>query len=202
MNGKLFILSGPSGVGKGSVLREAARRDPSLWIGISQTTRQPRTGELQASYSTLYSRSKAYEFVTDTEFQVTLENNGFLEASGRTGGNRYGTLREPVVARIREKLPALLEIEVEGAAVIRSKLPDGELPKPISVFLLPPCFGSLERRLRGRGSETEESIAGRINQARNELDHAKDYDFHIVNADIGDAAAELVGFMRTTVLGT
>ncbi|MEO7617411.1 MAG: hypothetical protein ABIS59_01065, partial [Candidatus Saccharibacteria bacterium] len=144
VRGKLFILSGPGGVGKGSVLAAAAALDASIWIAPSMTTRLPRPGEKPFDYRSPESRTKAYDFVSDAVFQATYDARGFLEASGATGGKRYGTLRQPIVDRLELGLPALLEIEVDGAAVIRQKLPDKDLPKPISIFFKPPSFDELE----------------------------------------------------------
>lgn len=196
MRGKLFVLSGPGGAGKGTVLQAAASLDATIWIGPSMTTRSPRPNEVPFDYEAEFSRTKAYHFVDDVTFEATYQAGGFLEADGPTHGKRYGTLRQPVVERINAGLPVLLEIEVLGAATLRRTLPNKTLPKPFAIFLKPPSESELERRLGDRGNETPETIAARLAQGRRELMQARYYDHVIINDDVQQAAEDLICVMR------
>lgn len=175
--GTLFVLSGPSGVGKGT-LRAAALRDiEGLTYSVSCTTRSPRPGDREGV---------DYRFVSDEDFSRMVEQGLFLEYARVHGGPRYGTLREDVERELDAGRDVLLEIDVQGALQVRSLLPDA-----VSIFVLPPSEEELERRLRGRGTETEAELRARLKSAGQELREAGKYDLILVNDDLNRASAEL-----------
>ena len=175
--GTLFVLSGPSGVGKGA-LRAAALRDiEGLTYSVSCTTRSPRPGDREGV---------DYRFVSDEDFSRMVEQGLFLEYARVHGGPRYGTLREDVERELDAGRDVLLEIDVQGALQVRSLLPDA-----VSIFVLPPSEEELERRLRGRGTETEAELRARLKSAGQELREAGKYDLILVNDDLNRASAEL-----------
>ena len=175
--GTLFVLSGPSGVGKGT-LRAAALRDiEGLTYSVSCTTRSPRPGDREGV---------DYRFVSDEDFSRMVEQGLFLEYARVHGGPRYGTLREDVERELDAGRDVLLEIDVQGALQVRSLLPDA-----VSIFVLPLSEEELERRLRGRGTETEAELRARLKSAGQELREAGKYDLILVNDDLNRASAEL-----------
>lgn len=174
---RLVVLSGPSGVGKGSVVAEIRRHYPEVWLSVSATTRRPRPGE-RDGYD--------YHFVTDAEFDAMIAAGEFLEHA-RYAGNRYGTPRQPVLDRLAAGMPALLEIDLQGARQVRRSMPDVLL-----VFLAPPSWPELERRLRGRATEENEAVRQRLALARGEMDAEDEFDVTIVNDQVPHAASELV----------
>jgi len=174
---RLSVLSGPSGVGKGTVVRAVRERHPQVWVSVSCTTRFPRPGERDGV---------EYRFVTRPEFERLIEAGELLEWA-EFAGNLYGTPREPVLRHLADGVPALLEIELQGARQVRAAMPDAFL-----VFLTPPSWAELERRLAGRGTEAPEVIAARLERARIEMAAAQEFDAVVVNDDVGRAAAELV----------
>jgi len=174
---RLSVLSGPSGVGKGTVVRAVRERYPHVWVSVSCTTRFPRPGERDGV---------EYRFVTRPEFERLIEAGELLEWA-EFAGNLYGTPREPVLRHLADGVPALLEIELQGARQVRAAMPDAFL-----VFLTPPSWAELERRLEGRGTEAPEVIAARLERARIEMAAAQEFDAVVVNDDVGRAAAELV----------
>ena len=179
MAGRLVVLSGPSGVGKGTVVAQVRRLCPELWISVSATTRAPRAGEVDGQH---------YHFWTPQLFASTIAEGGFLEWA-EFAGNRYGTPRAPVQARLDAGESVLLEIELQGARQVRTAMPEA-----LMVFLSPPSVAELEVRLRGRGTEDEAAITRRLARARGELAAAQEFDVVIVNDDVHRAAGELVDF--------
>ena len=177
---RLTVLSGPSGVGKGSVIAEVRRAHPEIWVSVSVTTRSPRPGETDGV---------EYHFVDAAEFDRLVAADELLEHA-EYAGNRYGTPRAPVVERTAAGVPALLEIELEGARQVRRALPEAQL-----VFLAPPTWDELVRRLTGRGTEDPDVIRRRLDTARIELSAEDEFDVTIVNDTIKDAAARLVALM-------
>lgn len=178
--GRLTVLSGPSGVGKSTVVTELRRTCPQIWLSVSVTTRQPRPGEADG---------REYHFVTDAEFDRMLERGELLEWA-RFAGNRYGTPAAPVREKIAEGVPALLEIDLAGARQVRRALPEALL-----VFLAPPSWDELVRRLTGRGTEPPEVIARRLEAARAELAAGSEFDVTLVNTSVDAVRRQLVTLM-------
>lgn len=177
---RLTVLSGPSGVGKGSVVAEIRRHHPSVWLSVSVTTRSPRPGETDGV---------EYHFVSRAEFDRMVAAGELLEHA-EYAGNCYGTPRQPVEDRLAAGLPALLEIELQGARQVRTAMPEAQF-----VFLAPPSWDELVRRLVGRGTEDDETIRARLDAAKVELEAEKEFDVVIVNDRVERAAKELVALL-------
>lgn len=167
-SGKLIVLTGPSGVGKGTLMRSLLARHPELYYSVSATTRSPRPGEIDG---------KDYYFISRSKFEQLVAAGEFLEWA-EFAGNYYGTPREPVINQICSGKLVLLEIELEGARQIRRSF-----PKALSIFILPPSFSELEKRIRTRGQDSEEAIARRLRRAQDEINAADEFDIQIVNDD-------------------
>ncbi|PMB51991.1 guanylate kinase [Fischerella thermalis CCMEE 5201] len=167
-SGKLIVLTGPSGVGKGTLMRSLLARHPELYYSVSATTRSPRPGEIDG---------KDYYFISRSKFEQLVAAGEFLEWA-EFAGNYYGTPREPVINQICSGKLVLLEIELEGARQIRRSFPEA-----LSIFILPPSFSELEKRIRTRGQDSEEAIARRLRRAQDEINAADEFDIQIVNDD-------------------
>ena len=174
------MLSGPSGVGKGTVLRAIRATRPEVWLSVSVTTRPPRPGETDGV---------EYHFVDDAEFTELAETGALLEHA-TYAGHRYGTPRGPVEDRLAAGRPALLEIELQGARQVRAAMPDALL-----VFLAPPSLDELVRRLVGRGTEDPAVVARRMAVAEEELAGEHEFDVVVVNDDVQSAADRVVSLM-------
>ncbi len=172
-----MVLSGPSGVGKTTVLRRLREQAPELWVSVSVTTRRPRPGERDGVH---------YRFVDDDAFDAWVANDALLEWA-EYAGNRYGTPAEPVRTRLATGEPALLEIEIAGAHQVRRAVPEAHL-----VFLRPPSWDALVQRLTGRGTEAPEVVAARLDQARVEMAAEPDFDAVLVNDDLDEVVRRLV----------
>jgi guanylate kinase len=177
MAARLVVLSGPSGVGKSTVISALRAKKPELWVSVSATTRPPRHGE---------TNGVQYHFLSDAEFDHWIEEGRFLEWA-TFAGYRYGTPREPVLTRITSGESVLIEIELQGARQVRSSMPEALL-----VFLSPPSWEELERRLIGRGTESETTMAARLAAARDELAAASEFDLVIVNSSVEEVIERLV----------
>ncbi len=192
--GTLLILSGPSGVGKSTLVGRVRQEFPDMRFSVSCTTRAPRGEE---------KHGVEYYFISSEEFERKAANNEFLEYAG-VHARRYGTLYSEVFSHIDAGYDCILDIDVQGAMQIREKCARQEELAAVCefVFIGPPSFAELERRLRGRGTDGEEQIALRLKTARQELDCFKKYDYLVINDKIETAAAELCGLIRSFALRT
>jgi len=184
----VVVLSGPSAVGKSTVVRCLRERIPNLHFSVSATTRAPRPGEVDGV---------DYHFVTSARFQQLIDEGKLLEWAEIHGGlHRSGTLAEPVRAATASGLPVLIEVDLAGARAVKKALPEA-----LSVFLAPPSWEDLEARLVGRGTETPEAIQRRLDTARIELAAQHDFDEVVVNSRLESACAELVSLLVGTAPG-
>ena len=174
--GKLIVLTGPSGVGKGTLMNEILNRYPELHYSVSATTRSPRPGEING---------KNYNFISRSQFEQLVTQGEFLEWA-EFAGNCYGTPREAVFNQIQAGKLVLLEIELAGARQIRNTFPSA-----LSIFILPPSFAELEKRIRGRGQDSEEAISRRLQRAEEEIAAANEFDLKIINDDFEKALNEI-----------
>jgi guanylate kinase len=177
---RLTVLSGPSGVGKATVMRAIRESHPQIWISVSYTTRVPRPGERNGV---------EYWFVTRDRFAAMVEADEMLEHAEFVG-NLYGTPRQPVLDHLAAGTPVLLELDLQGARQVRAAIPEAYL-----VFLAPPTWDDLQRRLTRRGTESADVIERRLAQARVELAAEAEFDAVVVNGDVSRAAAELVALI-------
>lgn len=177
---RLTVLSGPSGVGKSTVVAHMRKVHPEVWLSVSATTRRPRPGE---------SNGVHYFFVDDEEFDKLVANGELLEWA-EFAGNRYGTPRRAVLDRLEAGEPVLLEIDLQGARLVRQSMADARL-----VFLAPPNWEELVRRLTGRGTEPPEVIERRLAAAKIELAAEAEFDTTLVNTSVEDVARELLALM-------
>ncbi|MBP1544527.1 MAG: guanylate kinase [Oscillospiraceae bacterium] len=179
--GLLFVVSAPAGCGKDTILEQVLAKTENVGYSVSATTRAPRQGEVDGVH---------YHFHTRESFEQMIKDNAVLEYTEYCG-NYYGTPRKAVEDMLAEGKDVILKIEVEGAMNIKKLFPDCCL-----VFILPPSMQELERRLRKRGTEDEETILRRTAQARNEIDTAVNYDYFVVNDDLEDAVDDLMAVIR------
>ncbi len=175
------MVSGPTAVGKGTVVARLAAEHPELFVSVSVTTRAPRPGELHGEH---------YWFVSDAEFDALIERVDLLEWAIVHGKHRYGTPRGPLLAALAEGRQALLEIDLQGARQVKQNLPSARF-----VFLAPPSWDELVRRLVGRGTEKADQRERRLTTARHELAAVSEFDHVVVNREIGQAVAELVALV-------
>ena len=182
---RLVVLAGPTAVGKGTVASYVRTHFPDVWLSVSMTTRKPRPREVDGVH---------YHFVDDAEFERLREDGQFLEWAVVHGRAKYGTPRRPVEEALAAGRPALLEIDLQGARQVRQTMPEA-----LFVFLAPPTWEELVRRLVGRGTEDEEEREARLATARGELAAAQEFDVTVLNDDVRRAAEELVSLMRSPV---
>lgn len=174
---KLFVISGPSGAGKGTLVAYIREQHPSLGLTVSATTRSPREGEVDGV---------SYYFLTDEEFAHRVDAGEFVEWA-EVHGHRYGTLVSEVTSNLEAGNSLILEIDVQGAFQVKERFPEAVL-----IFIMPPSLEVLAERLRARGTETEESLTLRLANASHEMELADRYDDVVVNDDLDDATAELL----------
>jgi guanylate kinase len=180
---RLVVLAGPTAVGKGTVSAYVREHFPDVWLSVSATTRRPRPGEVDGVH---------YDFVDEAEFARMERDGELLESAVVHGRNHYGTPRRPVEEALAAHRMALLEIDLQGARQVRASMPEA-----LFVFLAPPSWAELERRLVGRGTEDAEERSRRLDTARVELAAEQEFDETIVNDDVRRAAEELVSLMRS-----
>jgi guanylate kinase len=174
--GQLIVITGPSGVGKGTLVRLLLARHPSLYLSVSATTRPPRPGEING---------RDYYFIDRTAFEDRIEAGQLLEWA-QYAGNYYGTPREAIETQLQAGRTLILEIELQGARQVQQTFPTA-----IRLFILPPSFAELERRLRGRGKDEEPAIAHRLDRAKEELAASIEFDHQIINKDLATALARI-----------
>ncbi|MDR0565041.1 MAG: guanylate kinase [Azoarcus sp.] len=185
MSGTLFTVTAPSGAGKTTLVRQLAAQDAGLRLSVSFTTRAPREGE---------ENGREYHFVDTARFFAMREAGEFVEWA-EVHGNFYGTSRAWLAGQISQGLDTLLEIDWQGALQVRQAFPDA-----VSVFVLPPSLDELETRLRGRGTDSEETILRRLRGARDEMRHLREFAYVIINSRLPDAIADLAAIVRAARL--
>ena len=186
-HGRLIVLCGPAGVGKGTVLGRVREQHPQIWLSVSATPRKPRPGEVDGVN---------YFFMTEQEFLAKEDAGEFLETADVFGLAHYGTPVKPVVEHLEQNIPVILEIDIQGARSVKQRA--GELGLDVmTVFIAPPSFEELERRLVGRGNEPPEQQAKRLETAKIDLAAEPEFDKVIVNNVVDDAANELWNLIAT-----
>lgn len=178
----LFVISGPSGAGKGTLLSKVIERIPDAWVSVSATTRSPRPGEEEGVH---------YYFLDKDHFLELVNHDGFLEWA-KVHDNYYGTLKESVLEHMKAGEQVILEIDVQGALQVRNVIPEAHL-----VFIEPPSLEELERRLRSRGTESDDVISSRMKTAEVELAQKMEYDIQVVNDDLEQAVNELTAVINS-----
>ena len=179
---KLIIITGPSGVGKGTIVKELLDKDKDIWLSISATTRSPRMGE---------KNGENYYFISDKKFKDMIDKKEFLEWA-QFAGNFYGTPLSTVNEKIEMGFIVLLEIEVEGAKQIKEKFPEA-----LSIFLLPPSKEELEKKIRNRGTEKEEAIKRRLSRANYEIASSDKFDFVLTNHDVNETVKGIFKIIKS-----
>lgn len=185
MTPRLTVLTGPSAVGKGTVGAYIRTHYPSVWFSVSATTRQPRPGEIDGVH---------YHFLTPAEFDHMVKSGHMLESAVVHGRNQYGTPKAPVLEALKSGKYPLLEIDLAGARQVKERLPEARF-----IFLAPPSWDELVRRLVGRGTESAEEQARRLETAKVELAAESEFDHTVVNRSVSEAAEELVTLMGLSV---
>lgn len=179
--GRLVLYSGSSGVGKGTILKKLTELEPNIWISVSNTTREPREGEVDGVH---------YNFVTKEAFEKLIAEDGYLEYAPYCE-NYYGTPLAPLEEKLGEGRIVFLEIEVKGALQVMEKYPD-----ILSIFILPPSFEELESRLRGRGTEDEKTVQKRLDKAKEEIAFKDRYKYNVINDDLDKAVGEVLEIIK------
>ena len=185
--GVIAVISGPSGVGKGTICTYLAEKYDDFFLSVSATSRQPRPNEVDGVH---------YHFKTPEQFKEMIENDEFLEYAGYVD-KFYGTPKAPCYEHVEKGINAILEIEVQGGMMVKEKEPD-----TVMIFIVPPSMEELESRLRGRGTETEEVILQRLARAKEELLQMKKYDYIVVNNSVEEAAEQIRNILSSESLKT
>ena len=180
--GGVFIVSGPSGSGKDTLLSVLFKKRPEIGFSISSITRDMRTGEKQG---------EKYNFISRSEFEAMIKNDELLEYNIYVG-NYYGTPKAPVVKAVNEGRDFIIEVDVNGAEQIRKKMPEA-----VSIFIMPPSYSELERRLTGRGTDSKEVIAERMQSSLKEIARSTEYDYIVVNDDIDTAVNDIISIISS-----
>lgn len=180
---KLLVIAGPTAVGKGTVVRRILETNSDIVLSVSATTRQPRKGEIDG---------ESYFFLTDAEFDQLISSGEMLEFAVVHGQHRYGTPKQPVLAAIEAGKNVLLEIDIQGARQVKSQMPEA-----ITVFIAPPSWDELVRRLKGRGTEDDAEMQRRLATARIELEAQDQFDHVVINDDVAKCAQSVVDLVRT-----
>jgi len=184
MTSRLTVIAGPTAVGKGTVIKHILANYPGVELSVSATTRAPRPGEINGV---------AYHFLTMEQFDAAIANNQMLEYAVVHGTNKYGTLRGPVEEAIAAGRKMILEIDIQGARQVKQAMPEANL-----IFIAPPSWDELVKRLQGRGTETAEEQAKRLETARLELNAQSEFDEVVVNEDVAECATRIVELMQDT----
>lgn len=179
--GMILVISGPSGAGKGTILQEVVRRNGNLKFSVSATTRKPRPGEIP---------DVSYFYKTREEFEEMIASGEILEWD-EFCCNKYGTPKTPLAKAIESGADVLMDVTVPGAMAVKAAFPEDS----VTVFILPPSLEELERRLRGRNTETEEEITRRLSKASNEIEKQDSFQYKLVNDDVENAACRLLGIL-------
>ena len=174
--GKLFVFSGPSGAGKGTICKKLLEENKELALSVSMTTRAPREGEVEGV---------SYYFTDKETFKKRIDAGELLEYA-EVYGNYYGTPKGPVVEKLEKGIDVILEIDMQGALKVKENYPDG-----VFVFILPPSMSELRKRLTGRGTETEDAIELRLGETLKELSYIEKYDYCVVNGELDEAVARV-----------
>ena len=185
IKGGVFIVAGPSGSGKDTLFKELFKKRPDIRFSISSITRPMRVGEVEG---------EKYNFITREKFESMLENDELLEYNVYIG-NYYGTPKGPVIDAVEKGQDILIEVDVNGAKAIREKMPEA-----VSIFIMPPSYAELKRRLSGRGTESEEVIEKRMHESLSEIKRADEFDFIVVNDDINKAVDDLIEVITSSRL--
>ena len=187
MRPRLFVVTGPSGAGKGTLIRALVGRRPDLAVAVSATTRERRPGEVDG---------REYVFLTEDEFQRRVEAGDFLEHVTYVSGHRYGTLKDEVERIVADGRSPILELETQGAKEVQTSAPDA-----VTIFVRAPSFGELERRLRERDTESAGEIGERLVLARRQAEEANDFDYMVTNDDVERAVSELGDIIDAALTG-
>lgn len=187
MKGFLVVVSGAAGTGKGSIISSVLEQNENLVYSVSMTTRAPRNGEVEG---------KSYHFVSKEHFEELIEQDQFVEYAF-VHTDYYGTPKAKIEEEVKNGKIVLLEIDVQGAEIVLKKYPDA-----VSIFILPPSFEELERRLRNRGTETEEKILKRLKNAKEEMSRSKEYEYLVVNDDLSTAIRDVETILHSESLKT
>ncbi len=183
--GGVFIVAGPSGSGKDTLFKQLFKKRPDIKFSISSITRQMRVGEVEG---------EKYNFITREKFEDMLKNDELLEYNVYIG-NYYGTPKAPVVAAVEKGEDILIEVDVNGAKSIREKMPE-----VVSIFIMPPSYKELKRRLSGRGTESEEVIEKRMHESLSEIKRATEFDYIVVNDNIDEAVDDIIEIIQSSRL--
>jgi guanylate kinase len=182
MTNQLIVLAGPTAVGKGTVVKHILENYPNVHLSVSATTRSPRPGEVEGL---------SYYFLTHDEFDAMIESGDMLEYAVVHGQNKYGTPKQPVLAALQAGKQVILEIDIQGARQVKQSMPAAKL-----VFIAPPSWGELVKRLQGRGTETAEEQARRLETAKLELAAQSEFDYVVINDEVARCASEVVDLMQ------